>query len=115
MVVSQGDVFWVEFGAPRGPEPRLRRPVIVVQGDSLNRSGLQTVLSVPLTTNLSRADAAGNVVIQRRGTGLASDSVAIVSQVAAVERASLVQRIGHIDGQELARILAGIDIVLGRE
>ena len=52
MVISQGDVWWADLGEPVGSEPGFRRPVIVVQGDSFNRSALRTVVTVPLTSNL---------------------------------------------------------------
>ncbi len=45
-----------------------RRPVIVVQGDALNRSRLATVVCVPLTSNLKWADAPGNVLLRARTT-----------------------------------------------
>ena len=49
MVVSQGDVVWASLPNPIGSAPGFRRPVVVVQGDSLNASRLATVVVVPLT------------------------------------------------------------------
>jgi mRNA interferase MazF len=52
--------------------------MVVVQGDSLNRSRIATVVCVPLTSNLRWAEAPGNVLLSARTTGLPKDSVANV-------------------------------------
>jgi len=49
MVVCQGDVFWANLHSSKGSEPKDRRPVVVVQRDSINRSKFQTVVVVPST------------------------------------------------------------------
>ena len=52
MVISQGEVWWASQPPPTGSGPGFRRPVVVVQGDALNRSRIATVVCVPLTSNL---------------------------------------------------------------
>jgi len=113
-VISQGDVWWADLGAPVGSEPGFRRPVIVVQGDSFNRSALRTVVAVPLTSNLRWAAAPGNVRLSARAAGLPRDSVANVSQLVALDRSILIERVGRLSSSKLELVLAGIDTVLGR-
>jgi mRNA interferase MazF len=115
VVVSQGDVFWASLADPTGSGPGFRRPVVVVQADAFNASRLATVVAVPLTSNLRWAAAPGNVLLAAERTGLPKDSVANVSQIVAVDRNILSERVGHIGEAELALILAGVDLVLGRE
>jgi mRNA interferase MazF len=112
--VSQGDVWWAELAAPRGSEPGYRRPVVVVQGDALNRSRIATVVCVALTSNLGWADAPGNVALGEPVTGLPKPSVANVSQVITLDRSDLAERAGHLPAAKLRLILAGVDVVLGR-
>ena len=114
MVVSQGDVCWAELPPPTGSGPGFRRPVVVVQGDPLNRSRIATVICVPLTSNLRWADAPGNVLLTTRVTGLPKDSVANVSQVIALDRALLEERVGRISRAKIDLLLAGLDAALGR-
>ena len=114
MVVSQGDVCWAELPPPTGSGPGFRRPVVVVQGDPLNRSRIATVICVPLTSNLRWADAPGNVLLTTRVTGLPKDSVANVLQVIALDRALLEERVGRISRAKIDLLLAGLDAVLGR-
>jgi mRNA interferase MazF len=114
MVISQGDVFWVDLGAPVGSTPGYRRPVLVVQGDSFNRSRIATVVCVPLTTNLRLADMPGNVELSARDTGLPKDSVANVSQPVTLDRLQLVEAVGAVPDSKLELVLYGLDVVLGR-
>src|SRR5437773_5826974 len=96
MVVAQGDVCWADLPAPTGSEPGFRRPVIVVQGDALNRSRIATVVCVPLTSNLKWADAPGNLRLGARATGLPKDSVANASQIVSLDKSVLTERVGKI-------------------
>lgn len=113
-MISQGDVWWADLPEPVGSGPGFRRPVVVVQADSFNRSALGTVLCVPLTGNLKWATAPGNAVLSARSTGLPKDSVANVSQLFAADRSQLTERTGRISQKQMALLLAGIDVVLGR-
>lgn len=115
MVISQGDVCWASLDAPIGSGPGLRRPVIIVQGDSFNASRIATTVVVPLTSNLRLAAAPGNVILSAARTGLPKDSVANVSQLLSIDRKLLTDRVGHLPAGDLQLLLAGIDLVLGRE
>lgn len=112
--VSQGEVWWAELPEPEGSGPGFRRPVVVVQGDSLNRSRIATVVCMPLTSNLTWADAPGNTLLPKKATGLPKDSVANASQIIAIDRSFLTERVQRLGRKSLAQILNGIDVVLGR-
>jgi mRNA interferase MazF len=114
VVISQGDVCWASLEEPVGSGPGLRRPVVVVQGDSFNASRIATTVVVPLTSNLRLAAAPGNVALDAARTGLPRDSVANVSQIVSVDRVLLTERVGRLSAPELRLVLAGIDLVLGR-
>jgi len=114
MVIAQGDVWWTDLGEPQGSAPAYRRPVVVVQGDALNRSRIATVVCVPLTSNLKWAAAPGNVLLSKAATGLEKESVANISLLVAVDKQLLVDLVGRISRRQLERVLSGIDTVLGR-
>lgn len=115
MVVAQGEVFWADLPDPVGSGPGLRRPVLIVQGNAFNRSRIGTVVVVPLTSNLRLAEAPGNVLLRHRMTSLPKDSVTNVSQVIAIDRALLTERVGQVTAGALRIVLRGIDLVLGRD
>ena len=114
MVISQGEVWWARLPSPTGSGPGFRRPVVVVQGDALNRSRIATVVCVPLTSNLKWADAPGNARLPARTTNLPKDSVANVSQVVALDKVLLTDRVASLSRSKVELLLAGIDVVLGR-
>jgi len=114
VVISQGDIWWADLPSPTGSGPGFRRPVVVVQGDALNRSRIATAVCVPLTSNLKWAKAPGNVMLSPRLTGLPKDSVANVSQVVSLDKAMLTDRTGRLPRAQLGLVLSGIDVVLGR-
>ena len=100
------------FGERDGSEPGFRRPLLIVQSDAFNRSRLRTTLAVVLTSNLHLLDAPGNVLLPRKASGLAKDSVANVSQVITVDREFLTERAGRIRGALLQDVDAGLRLVL---
>jgi mRNA interferase MazF len=114
VVISQGDIWWADLPHPTGSGPGFRRPVVVVQGDALNRSLIGTVVCVPITSNLKWAKAPGNVMLSPRLTGLPKDSVANVSQVVTLDKTLLTERTGRLPRAQLGLVLSGIDVVLGR-
>jgi len=114
MALAQGEIWWAELPDPSGSEPGFRRPVLVVQGDTFNRSRITTVVCVALTSNLRWADAPGNVELAARMTGLGKNSVANVSQLVTLNRDTLTERVGKVSKAKLNLALNGIDIVFGR-
>src|SRR5258706_15321732 len=114
MVISQGEIWWADLPIPSGSEPGFPRPVVVVQGDQINRSLISTVICIPLTGNLRWANAPGNVLLSSRITNLPKDSVANVSQVFTADRAALIERVSKLPRAKVEIVLAGLDVVLGR-
>ena len=112
--VAQGEIWWADLPMPAGSGPGFRRPLVVVQGNPLNRSRLPTVVCVPLTSNLAWEAAPGNTLMSAKATGLPEDSVANASQLFAIDRTFLTTRVGRLAPKRLEQILATIDVVLGR-
>ena len=114
VTVSQGEVWWADLGEPRGSKPGFRRPVVVIQGDGLNRSRIATIVCVAITSNLSWASAPGNISLPATATGLPKDSVVNVSQIVTLDRSELTERAGKLSRAKLELVLSGVDVVLGR-
>ena len=103
--LAQGEVWWANLPEPAGSGPGFRRPVVVVQGNALNRSRIATVVCVPLTSNVIWAGAPGNTLLAAKATGLPKDSVANVSQIIALDRSLLTERVRRLAPKQLAQIL----------
>ena len=114
MVVSQGEVWWADLPDPVGSSPGYRRPVVVVQGDFLNRSRWDSVVCIPLTSKLGWSDAPGNVSLPPGTTGLPKDSVAVSAHILTLDKILLMERVGKLSHTQLSLLLSGIDTMLGR-
>lgn len=112
MVVNQGDVYWIDFEEPSGSEPGYRHPHVVVQNNLFNRSEIKTVAVCALTSNLKRASAPGNVLLERKETNLPKDSVVNVSQIFTVDKSQLDECVGTLSAERVREILSGIKLVL---
>jgi len=111
--LKRGEIWWADLGAYRPQEQTGRRPVIVWQSDTLTRL-LQSVLVVPLTTNLDRAKLAGTALIAASDGALATDSVALAFQMRAIPKASLTTRIRALTVDEFAELDLATDEAVGR-
>jgi mRNA interferase MazF len=84
-----------------------------VQDDLLTASALRTVMVVPLTSNLKRALAIGNLLLRPEETGLDRESVALVCQVMTLDESFFDERIGSLSARVRARLDRGMKIALG--
>lgn len=112
MVINQGDIYWIDFEEPSGSEPGYRHPHVVVQNNLFNRSEIKTVVVCALTSNLKRANAPGNVLLEKKETNLPKDSVVNVSQIFTVDKSQLDEYIGTLSAKRVREILSGIRLVL---
>ena len=112
MVIERREVWWADLEEPRGSEPGFRRPVIIVQADSFNRSRLRTILAIVLSSNLRLLDAPGNVLFPSKATGLPKDSAAVVTQVITLDQDYLSERVGKIPPRLMAQVDAGLKLAL---
>ena len=83
------------------------------QSDTLTRL-LQSVLVVPLTTNLDRAKLAGTALIAASDDGLPADSVALAFQMRAIPKACFKTRIRSLSVEEFAELDLATDEAVGR-
>ncbi|HZX15075.1 MAG TPA: type II toxin-antitoxin system PemK/MazF family toxin [Thermodesulfobacteriota bacterium] len=112
MVINQGDIFWVELEEPGGSEPGYKHPHVVVQNNLFNRSHIKTVVVCPLTSNIKRANAPGNVLLEKKEANLPKQSVVNVSQVFTVDRTQLDEHIGTLSPKRVREIINGIKLVI---
>ena len=113
-MIAQGDIWWAALPDPVGSGPGFDRPVVILQGDTFNRSRIATVVVVPLTSNTRLATMPGNVLLPSRKTGLPKDSVANVTQIIAIDRSLLEERVGRISRPQIELLWKGVDIVFDR-
>jgi mRNA interferase MazF len=105
--MKRGEIWWASL-----PDPMGRRPVLVVQSNAFNSSGLRSAVVVLITSNLNLEGAPGNVRVPQGEAGLSKASVVNVSQVHTLERTRFVQRLGTLPAALLRRVDGGLRLVL---
>ena len=112
-MIRRGEIWWGSLPEPAGSVPGGRRPVLVVQTNQFNESGLRTVVVLTITSNLRLAGAPGNVRCPARETGLPRESVVNVSQAATVNKTRLTERVGVLPSSLMNEVEAGLRLLLG--
>jgi mRNA interferase MazF len=108
----KGEVFLANLGSSSGHEQEGKRPVILCQNDLLNEVS-QTVIVIPLTTNLKREKIPGSVFIKKGEGGLDSDSVALCYQLRVLDKRRLIKPLGKLSDIVLEEVYNGIKFTLG--
>jgi len=86
--------------------------VLIVQADDFNRSRINTVIAVVITSNIRLAEAPGNVLLSRKATGLPKQSVANVSRLITLDKAFLKEKVRQLAKRELSDVEEGLRLVL---
>ncbi len=108
MVIQQGDIYWIELEEPTGSEPGYSHPHVIVQNNVFNASRIHTVIACALTSNVRRAQAPGNVLLEKGEANLPKQSVVLVSQIFTVDKSQLGELIGTVSERRVKQIIEGI-------
>jgi len=111
MVINQGDIYWVELEEPVRSGPGYRHPHVVIQNNLFNRSRINTVVVCALTSNLKRAQAPGNVLLDEGEANLSKPSVVNISQIFTVDKIQLDEYIGAVSKRRMQQILEGVRLL----
>lgn len=110
--MQRGEIWWAALPRPVGSGPGYSRPVVIVQSDRFNASGIQTIVAAAITKNTALAEAPGNVLVGRRESGLRTESVVNVSSLLSVDRSLFRERVGQLAGRTMAKVDDGLRLVL---
>lgn len=108
----RGEIWWADLADARGSEAASRRPVLIVQDDLLTESRLNTVMVAPVTSNVLRAKAAGNVLLRASTSGLKRDSVVLVCQILTIDKAFMTECIAKLPRRVMSLVDDGLRLTL---
>ena len=112
--IRQGEVYWLDFGPATGSTPAEQHPCVVVQNDVFNRSAIATSVVCLITSNLSRANAPGNVLLKKGEANLPKASVVNISQILTIDKAELVQCTGKLSGAAAGLVRDGLHLLFDK-
>jgi len=115
-IVRRGEVYVVEFDPTRGSEIKKPRPAVVVQNDVDNRYSPITIVA-PISSKFDVELYPTEVLVKPSEGGLRTESVVLLNQLRAVDKARLGRRLGTLKpatmtlvNDSLAIVLALVDI-----
>jgi mRNA interferase MazF len=86
---SRGEIWFLQL--PTDPPDKGRRPIIIVSSEARNiRDAADTVLVIPLSTSIHKADSPTHLLLLAGETGLPADSIARAEDVTTVRKTQLV-------------------------
>ena len=112
MTVTRGEVWLADLNPIRGSEQAGIRPVLIFQNDTINRF-TTTIVTIPFTTNLRRAQLPSCVRLTVGDGGLTSDSVALCHQIRVLDTTRLIRRLGSVSGPTMLAIERCVLFTLG--
>jgi mRNA interferase MazF len=108
--ILRGDVRWADLNAVRGHEHAGQRAVLILSHDVFNeRSG--TVIAVAMTSQEPRAGFP--LTLESKAVGLNKRSWIKISQIHTLSAERLGKRLARASEEELARVVDGLNEVLG--
>ena len=109
--MRKGDIYLADLEPTRGSEQAGTRPVLVFQKDILSKF-TRTVIVIPFTTNLRRAQLPSGVLVRKGDGGLREDSVALCHQIRVLDRSRLTTRLGSLSPAAMEQIEAVLAFTL---
>lgn len=108
----RGEIWWASLPNPRASEPGYKRPVLILQSDAFNRSNINTVVCVIITSNIALARAPGNILLSKKDSNLPKKTVINVSQIVTLDKSYLTECVGAISKNIMNEVEKGIRLVL---
>ena len=84
---------------------------MVIQNNVFNQSRIHTVVVCALTSNLIRAGAPGNVLLEAGEGNLPKQSGVVVSQIFTIDKSQLGEYMGSLSKKRTGQILEGIRLL----
>src|SRR6266508_5211098 len=102
LVISRGEIWWMDWSPSRGSEQAGHRPALVIQNNVGNANAATTIVAA-LTTR-GRRGIPVLVPLPRSGSGLPQDSFVNLSQIQTVDKARLLGKAGALDEALMSQV-----------
>lgn len=111
MNVLRGDIWWVDFGTPRGSEQGGRRPALIIQNNVGNTSSSTTIIAA--ITSKKKGPYSFHVDISAAESGLPHDSTILFEQLLTISQSRLISKAGSLSPIKVREIDMALKISLG--
>ena len=111
MPLLRGEIWWIDFGTPRGSEQGGRRPALIIQNDTGNISSSTTIIAA-VTTKI-KAPYPFHVEVSALESGLPENSTVLLEQLLTISKSRLLSRAGSLSSAKMKLIDRAIQVSLG--
>lgn len=101
-IIQKGDIFYADLGETVGSEQSGIHPVLVIQNNVGNEYS-PTLIITPLTSKAKKLAQPTHVIIGNR-FGLTEYSYALLEQIRTIDRARLIEYVGHVDESLMGKV-----------
>ena len=112
--MKRGEIYRADLDPVIGSEQGGIRPVLIIQNDIGNLHS-PTVIVAAITSRLNKPKLPTHVAISSRQSGLKKDSVILAEQVRTLEKKRLMEKLGRVDEEVMAKVDRALAISLGSE
>ena len=102
MAVRRGEIYWVDFGIPRGSEQAGRHPALVIQNDIGNETSPTTIVAG--ITSQKKPPYPFHVAIAAEESGLPKDSTILLEQLLTISQDRLLQHCGQLSPDKMKEV-----------
>ena len=112
----KGEIWWANLpDDPYGSEPGKRRPVLIVQNDTFNRSSLRTIICASITSNMNLSKFPANIELGKAVSGLEKTSVINFSQIFTLDKSRLTEQVSMLPKDYIVKINESIRYIFDSE
>lgn len=115
MKIRRGDILYVDLGVQyQGSIQGSMRPVVVVSNNMANKHS-SVITVVPLSTKINKKrNLPTHVFVSAyKSEGLEQHSIALCEQVTALDYSRIIENMGKVDKDTLARITEAVQVQVG--
>lgn len=102
MAVQRADIYWVDFGTPRGSEQGGKRPALVIQNNIGNESSTTTIIAA-ITSRIKKLYPF-HVDITAAESGLSRDGTILLEQIRTISQDRLIKRCGQLSSTKMKEV-----------
>lgn len=103
MKIERGEIWLTNLDPTKGSEQAGTRPSIIFQDSTLSQF-TSTIITIPLTTNLRRAELPTCLKIAKGQGGLNQDSVALCHQIRVLDKTRLIKKLGQLELEIIVKL-----------
>lgn len=109
--ISRGDMWIADLRPGVGFEVTKKRPTLIISRNTVNEIS-PTVIVIPLSSQVYKILGPERISIPQKDSSLHRDSVALVTQMRAIDKTRLIKKVGPISKDKLKEVEQALKIVL---